>query len=225
MLFLLYTYGLHYSLKFGQVILCPSLPDRATWKLSQPGLMAQYVTQVESQPTWISCDKFPVSVSYSSMHWCVVVCTWYPWFICEYGSSIKWIYIMENLLSRRWHSFAGKGGKKKKKERKSNKIEKYCFGFSGLHLHFPTHMTRRLIRLAINRSFTFFPGGWEVPSSGENFVNPPNPAKILSILPSDTCPHFWIKACPPQPRFVPENLKNLNTFLCQIWLLLSSKVP
>ena len=53
----------------------------------------------------------------------------------------------------------------------------------------------------------------------------PHPAKILPIPPSDTCPRFWTKACPPQPRFIPENLKNLNTFLCQIWLLLSSKVP
>ena len=53
------------------------------------------------------------------------------------------------------------------------------------------------------------------PPSGKNFVNPP----------PDTCPRFWTKACPPQPRFVPENLRNLNTFLCQIWLLLSSKVP
>ena len=32
---------------------------------------------------------------------------------------------------------------------------------------------------------------------------------------------------PPPPRqgSSPKNLKNLNTFLCQIWLLLSSKVP
>ena len=53
----------------------------------------------------------------------------------------------------------------------------------------------------------------------------PHLAKILPIPPSDTCPRFWTKGCPPpQPRFVPENLKNLNTFLCQIWLLLSSKV-
>ena len=43
----------------------------------------------------------------------------------------------------------------------------------------------------------------------------PHPAKILPIPPpSDTCPRFWTKACPPQPRFVPENWKNLNTFLC-----------
>ena len=48
----------------------------------------------------------------------------------------------------------------------------------------------------------FFPGGG-------------HPAKILPIPPSDTCARFWTKACPPQPRFVPKNLKNLNTFLCQ----------
>ena len=46
---------------------------------------------------------------------------------------------------------------------------------------------------------------WGPPSS-ENFVNPL----------SNTCPHFWTKACSPQPRFIPENLKRLNTFLCQI---------
>ena len=64
----------------------------------------------------------------------------------------------------------------------------------------------------------FFPGGTGgFPPSGENFANSPT---------SDTCPRFWTKACPPpQPRFVPENLKNSSTFLCQIWLLLSSKVP
>ena len=50
--------------------------------------------------------------------------------------------------------------------------------------------------------------------------------KFCQSPPSDTCPRFWTKACPPpQPRFVPKNLKHLNTFLCQIWLLLSSTVP
>ena len=34
-------------------------------------------------------------------------------------------------------------------------------------------------------------------------------------------PPFWTAS---RGSF-PENLKNLNTFLCQIWLLLSSKVP
>ena len=53
----------------------------------------------------------------------------------------------------------------------------------------------------------------------------PHLAKILPIPPSDTCPRFWTKACPPQPRFVPENLKILNTFLCQIWLLLIQLIP
>ena len=66
----------------------------------------------------------------------------------------------------------------------------------------------------------FFPGG----GGGDCGVSP-YPTKILSISPSDTCPRFWTEACPPQPRFVPENFKNLNTFLCQIWLILSSKVP
>ena len=36
---------------------------------------------------------------------------------------------------------------------------------------------------------------------------------------------FLDRGFSPQPRFFPENLKNLNTFLCQIWLLFSSKVP
>ena len=31
------------------------------------------------------------------------------------------------------------------------------------------------------------------PPSGENFANPP---------PSDTCPRFWTKACPPPPAEV-----------------------
>ena len=76
-----------------------------------------------------------------------------------------------------------------------------CYGASPKHL------------ILHNWNPGFFPG---VPPSGKNFVNSP---------PSDTCPCFWTKACPPQPRFVPENLTNLNKFLCQIWLLLSSKVP
>ena len=45
-----------------------------------------------------------------------------------------------------------------------------------------------------------FSGDWAVPPSGENFVNSPPP--------SNTCPCFWTKVCPPQPRFVPKNLKN-----------------
>ena len=49
----------------------------------------------------------------------------------------------------------------------------------------------------------------------------PYPAKILPIPPSDTCPRFWTKACPPSRGSSPKNLTNLNTFLCQIWLLLS----
>ena len=54
----------------------------------------------------------------------------------------------------------------------------------------------------------------------------PHPAKTLSIPPPSTLvPVFGPSLVPPQLRFVPENWKNLNTFLCQIWLLLSSKVP
>ena len=50
----------------------------------------------------------------------------------------------------------------------------------------------------------------------------PHLAKILSIPPSILVPVFGTMLVPPpQPRFVPENLKNLNTFLCPIWLLLS----
>ena len=63
----------------------------------------------------------------------------------------------------------------------------------------------------------FFLGGTGGPPIWQKFCQSPPP--------SDTCPRFWTKACPPQPRFVPENFKNLNTFLCQMWLLLSSKVP
>ena len=58
----------------------------------------------------------------------------------------------------------------------------------------------------------FFLGGWGSPIQWKFCQSPP---------PIDTCHHFWTKACPPppQPRFIPENLTNLNTFLCQIWLL------
>ena len=43
--------------------------------------------------------------------------------------------------------------------------------------------------------FFFFSGGPGVPPSGKNFVNPP---------PSDTCPHFWTKACPPSQGLSPK---------------------
>ena len=67
----------------------------------------------------------------------------------------------------------------------------------------------------ITRPQGFFPGG-----------GPPHPAKILPIPSHPTLvPVFGPRLVPPQPRFVPENVKNLDTFLCQIWLLLSSKVP
>ena len=58
----------------------------------------------------------------------------------------------------------------------------------------------------------FFRVGLGVPPSSENFVNP-SPIRHLSL--------FLDQGLSPQPRFVPENLKNLNTFLCQSWLLLS----
>ena len=56
----------------------------------------------------------------------------------------------------------------------------------------------------------FFPGG----TGGS-----PHPAKILPIPPSDTCPRFWTKACPPPAEVRPwkfEKFKyifvsNLNT--------------
>ena len=78
---------------------------------------------------------------------------------------------------------------------------------------------------AINSNFenfesrVFFLGGGGLGGS-------PHPAKILPIPPHPTLvPVFGQRLVPPQLRFVPENLKNLNTFLCQIWLLLSSTVP
>ena len=50
----------------------------------------------------------------------------------------------------------------------------------------------------------FFPGGdWGVPPSSKNFVNPP--IQHLS-------PFLDQGLSPPQPRFFPENLKNLNIF-------------
>ena len=62
----------------------------------------------------------------------------------------------------------------------------------------------------------FFLGGWGVSPIRQKFCQSPH----LTLVPV-----FGPRLVPPQPRFVPENLKNLNTFLCQIWLLLSSKVP
>ena len=52
----------------------------------------------------------------------------------------------------------------------------------------------------------FFRGGMGGPP-GKNFANPPH----LTLVPV-----FGPRLVPPQPRFIPENLKNLNTFLCQI---------
>ena len=45
------------------------------------------------------------------------------------------------------------------------------------------------------QGFFFFFWGPGVPPSGKNFVNPP---------PSDTCPHFWTKACPPSQGLSPK---------------------
>ena len=63
----------------------------------------------------------------------------------------------------------------------------------------------------------FFWGGG-LPPFGKNFANPPI-RHLSPFLDQGLSPP------PPEPRLVPENLKNSNTFLCQIWLLLSSKVP
>ena len=52
----------------------------------------------------------------------------------------------------------------------------------------------------------FFSGRTGVPPSGENFVNSPHPTPV---------PVFGPRLA-PQLRFIPKNLKNLNTFLCQI---------
>ena len=59
----------------------------------------------------------------------------------------------------------------------------------------------------------FFPGGGlgGSPPSGKNFANPP---------PSDTCPRFWTKACPPSAEVRPRKFEkfkyifvsNLTTF-------------
>ena len=57
-------------------------------------------------------------------------------------------------------------------------------------------------------------------------AGPPIWQKFCQSPPSDTCPHFWTKACPPPSRgSSPQKLKIFNTFLCQIWLLSSPKVP
>ena len=50
----------------------------------------------------------------------------------------------------------------------------------------------------------FFLGGggdWGVPPSGENFDNPP---------PSDTCPRFWTKACPPPAEVRPRKFEKFK---------------
>ena len=76
--------------------------------------------------------------------------------------------------------------------------------------HFSTHI------FASRFQGFFFRGGLGVPHL----------AKILSIPHPTLVPVFGPKLVPPPPpRFIPKNLKTLNTFLCQLWLFLSSKVP
>ena len=48
----------------------------------------------------------------------------------------------------------------------------------------------------------FFPGGL------------PHPAKTLSIPISDTCPHFWTKACPPPAEVRPRKFEKLKYNFC-----------
>ena len=61
-----------------------------------------------------------------------------------------------------------------------------CHGAGTLKVPFPTCVVR-------TRTYQgFFPGGTGGPPSSENFANPP----------SDTCPRFWTKACPPPPAEV-----------------------
>ena len=67
-----------------------------------------------------------------------------------------------------------------------------------------------LYLLQITKGQGFFLGGLGVPPSGKNFVNPP----------SNTCPHFWTKACPPPAKVRPQKFEkfkyifasNLTTF-------------
>ena len=86
---------------------------------------------------------------------------------------------------------------------KDTGIHKYMFKNIGVSV---LHKVKKSGQ-NINKDRVFFLGGL-----GEH-----HPAKILRIPPHPTLvPVFGPKLVPPQPRFVPENLKNLNTFLCQI---------
>ena len=61
--------------------------------------------------------------------------------------------------------------------------------------------------LTLNVYHGFFLGrGLGVPHLGKSLVNHPHPTLV---------PVFGPRLA-PQPRFVPENLKNLDTFLCQV---------
>ena len=66
--------------------------------------------------------------------------------------------------------------------------------------------------IIFGRCRVFSWGGLGVPPSGENFANPPPP--------SNTCPRFWTKACPPPAEVRPRKFEkfkyifvlNLTTF-------------
>ena len=97
----------------------------------------------------------------------------------------------------------------------------YMFKIIWVHIGICTHMNMFLtidFKSPFFRKYAgFFSWGDGGPPIRQKFCQSP-PIRHLSPF-LDQC------LSPPQPRFVPENLKNLNTFLCQIWLLLSSKVP
>ena len=79
--------------------------------------------------------------------------------------------------------------------------------FSKIHKHCGVH------RVALVHRFSWGGGvrNWGIPPSGENLVNSP---------PSDTCPRFWTKACPPPAEVCPKKFEkfkyifvsNLTTF-------------
>ena len=76
-----------------------------------------------------------------------------------------------------------------------------------------TEVRRPLNGQCANPGFSL--GGLGVAPSGENFANPP----IRHLSP------YLYKGLFPPDEVGPQKFENLNTFLCQIWLLLSSKVP
>ena len=58
----------------------------------------------------------------------------------------------------------------------------------------------------------FFPLGTS--PGGKNFALPP----------TDRCPRFLTRACPPQLSFVPQNFKNFTSLFSEFWLPFSSKL-